>query len=225
MSEERQKHSHFKMILAILLLAGIAGLLVYSNAGMPFPQGLSLGMFTSIQPSSGEPFGIILSTGATSLYGNDFKIDKSAVSVNGICNLIKINDITIEKDNAKCDIVVGNFSGTFQYTEFGSIVFMGTSDSLILNSDKYSSSAPVSFDVEIIPVGFSVNGITSKRLSFVAPSGSIQKFGSEGSLKAISYLSNTTLDISNLIGRVELSTDELKVTGTATSVKGDEFDW
>ena len=225
---EEHKRSHFKLILAGLLLAGILGLLFYSATGSTFPQDFKLGMFTDVQKTNTEPFGISLSTDTIAFYGKSFNMDNSSFSAKGACSSIKISGTTIKSNDNRCGVSSDNFRGTFQYTTSGSIVFSGTADSLTVNSLEFSNNDtanPVKFEVEVIPALFSANGISSKELVLLAPSGSIQKFGKDGSLKAVSYLSQTSLDISNLLGRVELTTGELKVTGTATSVKGDEFNW
>lgn len=225
---EEHKRSHFKLIVAGLLLAGILGLLFYSATGKTFPQNFTLGMFTNTQKTNTEPFGISLSTGTTALYGKSFNIDNSSISASGVCSSIKISGTTIKSSDNRCSISSDSFSGTFQYTQYGSVVFTGTADSLALNTLEFfnnDTANPVKFEIEVIPATLSANGISSKDLALVALSGSIQKFGKDGSLKAVSYLSQTSLDISNLLGRVELTTGELKVTGTATSVKGDEFNW
>ncbi|MBI2545458.1 MAG: hypothetical protein HYW22_02595 [Candidatus Aenigmarchaeota archaeon] len=227
MAEEHQKRSHFKMVLAILLLLGIFGLLVYSGSGKNF-SGFAIGNFIDSQRTNSgqpQPFGIILTTEASALYGRSFNVDNSSFSAEGTCTSIRVNDLKIEMGDAACMIVSDSFTGTFTYSESGSVIFSGTAGSITLNSDKFSSTSLVNIQVEVVPKDFSVIGVTTKNLNLTANSGNIQKIGKDGSVKTISYLSNTVLDISNLVGRVELSTGELKVTGTATSVKGDDFNW
>lgn len=220
---EGAKGGHFKLVLALVLLIGIIGLVVYANAGHGFLNAFKTGKIANVQQK--EPFGIALSTVATALYGKSFTISGSPFSFDGVCSSVKVGGLKIEGDQTRCSASADSFTGTFQYTQFGSILLTGSAGSVKVNSNKYSSATPISFEFEVIPTGFLVTGISEIKISLVAPSGKIERYGKDGSLKSIAYLSQSTLDLNNLVANAMLERGELKLTGTATSVKSEEFSW
>ena len=222
---EGGKGGHFKLVLALVLVVGIMGLIAYANTGQKFLQAFKIGKFADVQQSATEPFGIVLSTGVTALYGKSFSIAGSPFSFDGVCSLVKVGGLKIETEETRCSASAESFTGTFQYSPFGSIVFSGSSNTVKVNSNKYSAATPISFEFEVIPTKFSVAGINANTISIVAPSGKIEKYGKDGSLKAVAYLSQSTLDLNSLVAYAQLENGELKVTGTATSVKSEEFSW
>ncbi len=221
-SSGEKKRSNFKMFLALFLIAGIVGLLAYGNKGDNAVSSV-LGRFTNIG-AGGDAFDLRLSTDATVLYGNSFALSGSDITISGVCNVVNIGELTIERENTRCTIQTSGYSGKFDYTPFGSIVLAGQSSAVKLDTYTYSSGKPVNFEVEIIPMGMFVTGISKSKLSMVAPFGEIAKF-SNGELKGVSYLSGTPLDINNLNGNIELKDGVLTITGAATAVKSTEFTW
>ena len=222
---EGVKGGHFKLILALVLIMGIIGLIAYANTGGKFLQALKIGKFSEVQQQQAEPFGIVLSTETTALYGKSFSIASSPFSFEGICSTVKVGGLNIETEETRCSASADSFTGTFQYSPFGSVLFIGSANSVKVNANKYSSATPISFEFETIPTKFSVAGINVPTVSLVAPTGKIEKYGKDGSLKGIAFLSQSTLDINSLTGSVQLENGELKITGSATSVKSEEFTW
>lgn len=222
---EGHGHGHFKLILALVLIVGIMGLIGYANTGQKFLQAFKIGKFTEVQPTQAEPFGISLTTGVTALYGKSFSIAGSPFSFEGVCSLVTVGGLKIETEETRCSASVESFTGTFQYSPFGSILFTGSADTIKVNANKYISQTAISFEFEVIPAGFVVAGINENSISLIAPSGKIEKYGKDGSLKSIAYLSQSTLDLNSLTASTQLENGELKITGTATSVKSEEFSW
>ncbi len=222
---EGHSGGHFKIILALVLIAGIMGLIAYANTGDQFLQAFKIGKFADVQQTTAEPFGISLTTGVTALYGKSFSIAGSPFSFEGVCSSLKVGGLDIEREETRCSVSIEGFTGTFQYSPFGSILFVGSGSSVKVDSNRYSSAAPISFEFEAIPAGFFVGGISENKISVVVPAGKIEKYGKDGSLKAVAYLSQSTLDLSSLFGNAQLDNGELKITGTATSVKSEEFSW
>lgn len=220
---EGAKGGHFKLILALVLIVGIMGLIAYANSGDGFLKAFKAGR--AVQTAGAEPFGISLSTGTTALYGKSFAIAGSPFSFTGVCSFIKVGGLTIQSEETRCSASAESFTGTFQYSQFGSIVFVGSADSVKVNSNTYNAATPIDFEFEVIPTGFFVGGISETKLSLIAPSGKIEKYGKDGSLKAVAFLSQSMLDLNSLVGNAQLENGELKVTGTATSVKSEEFSW
>lgn len=226
MTEGGHSSHHLKLILALVLIVGIMGLIAYANTGQKFMEAFKLGRFANVQTTvQAEPFGVSLTTSATALYGKSFTITSAPFSFDGVCSLIKISGLKIENEETRCSASADSFTGTFQYSPFGSIVFVGSADVVKVNGNKYSASTPISFEFEVIPAGFLVAGINADKISLVAPAGKIEKYGKDGSLKAVAYLSQSTLDINSLIANAQLEKGELKISGTATSVKSEEFSW
>ncbi|MBI2005511.1 MAG: hypothetical protein HYS80_01990 [Candidatus Aenigmarchaeota archaeon] len=226
MTEHGHGGHHFKLVLALLLIVGIMGLIAYANTGQKFLEAFKVGKFADVQPSTQtESFGMVLSTGVTALYGKSFSIAGSPFSFEGVCNFMKVGGLIIETEETRCSASAEGFTGTFQYSPFGSIVFVGSANAVKVNANKYSAATPISFEFEVIPTGFSVAGINVNSISMVAQSGDIEKYGKDGSLKAVAYLSQSTLDINSLIASAQLEKGELKISGIATSVKSEEFSW
>ncbi len=223
---EGSKGGHFKLILALVLIVGIIGLITYANAGQKFLQTFKLGKFADVQTQvTGSPFSISLTTTATALYGKSFSITDSPFSFEGICSIVKVGGLKIEGEETRCSASGDSFTGTFAYSTFGSIIFTGSANDVKVNANKYSSQTPIAVEFEVIPTGFSVAGISSNTISLIAPTGKIEKYGKDGSLKGIAYLSQSTLDINSLTASAQLEKGELKIIGTATSVKSEEFSW
>ena len=222
---EGGKGGHFKLVLALVLIAGIMGLIAYANTGQKFLQTFKLGKFTEVQPATTEPFGISISTGVTALYGKSFSITGASFSFEGVCSLVNVGGLKIESEATRCSVSVESFTGTFQYSPFGSLIFTGSGNNIKVDSNKYSAATPISFEFEVIPTGFFVAGINENTISMVAPTGKIDKYGKDGSLKSVAYLSQSTLDLNSLVANVQLEQGELKITGTASSVKSEEFSW
>lgn len=222
---EGSRGGHFKLVLALVLIAGILGLVAYANTGQKFLEAFKIGKFTNVQPDAqAEPFGILLSTGVTALYGKSFSIAGSPFSFEGVCNLITLGGVTATSDETRCSVSVDSFVGTFQYTQFGSILFVGSAPAVKVDTKKYSTATPINFEFEVIPTGFSVVGINEKQVTLSVPSGRIERYSSDGSLRGTESL-NQSIDLNNLIANAELKNGELKVTGTATSVRSEEFSW
>lgn len=222
---EGSKGGHLKLILALVLIVGIMGMIAYANTGQKFLQAFKIGKFADVQSSTAEPFGISLTTGVTALYGKSFSIATSPFSFDGVCSLIKVGGLKIETEETRCSASAESFTGAFQYSPFGSILFVGSANAVKVNDNKYSAATPISFEFEVIPAGFIVAGINENAISLVTPSGKIEKYGKDGSLKSVAYLSQSTLDINSLVANAQLERGELKVTGTAASVKSEEFSW
>ncbi len=223
---EGHSGGHFKLVLALVLIAGIMGLIAYANTGERFLQEFKLGRFANVDTTvTSEPFGISMSTGLTVLYGKSFALSSSPFSFSGICSLVQVGGLAIESEETRCSVSSEGFTGTFQYTPFGSMIIAGSGSNVKVGPNKYSAAAPISFEFEVIPTEFFVSGINENKVSLVAPSGKIERYGKDGSLNGIESLSQSTLDLNSLVANVQLENGELKITGTATSVKSEEFSW
>ncbi len=226
MTEKAGHGHHFKLVLALLLVAGIMGLVVYANTSGKLAETFKIGRFANVESTEEkESFSISMTTGTSALYGKKFQISASPFSFEGVCSLIKVGGLRIETQDTRCTASTDSFTGSFEYTSFGSIMFTGTANSVTVDSNKYSLDTPVSFEFEAIPTSFSVSGTSADKISMVAPFGAIEKYGADGSLKGVAYLSQSTLDLNSLVANVRLDQGELKIIGTATSVKSDEFSW
>lgn len=223
MSEGSGKGGHFKLILALALVLGIIGLSVYANTGPKFLSALKTGKVTNMQQA--EPFGVSLTTATTALYGKSFSVSSSQFSFEGVCNLVKVGGFKVEGEETRCSASADGFTGSYQYTQFGSLVIGGSANSVKIDSKRYSSSVPTSFEFEVIPIGFSLTGISEPKLSMTVPTGTIERYGKDGSLKSIAYLSQSSLDLNSLVANAQLEKGQLKLTGTVTSVKSEEFSW
>ncbi|MEM5808249.1 MAG: hypothetical protein QW818_03900, partial [Candidatus Aenigmatarchaeota archaeon] len=129
---EDVKGGHFKLILALVLIVGILGLIAYANMGQQFLKVFKVGKFADVQKPAAKPFGIVLKTETTTLYGKSLTLTNSVVNLKGVCNTIKLDTVKTKIED-RCTFSSDDVTGNLLY-EAGSIIVRGTSPSITLDS-------------------------------------------------------------------------------------------
>lgn len=222
-----KRHHHWKIWLTLILVLGIVGLLLYTDAGKKTLSLFKIPQFTKTVPATtGPQFSITLSSNKEAFYSQMYTVTNSTFTANGICKqFIEINDLVLQKGATRCNVILGGFSGKVEYTNAGSVVASGESSSIILDDSAYSSSKPIKIDLEVIPFTSMVDGVSKQKISLSSVSGSITRFKEDGSVKSVVYLSNNSLEISNFAGSLGLENETAILTGMTNSVKGTDFSW
>lgn len=212
---------HWKAFLALIMIIGIIGLITYSDVGKNLLQTFG-GWFTRTKVS-GESFVIVLSSEKEAFYGQTYKVANATFSSEGICQPIKLNEITLEK-SLRCKIAIIDLTGQVGYASVGSIKVSGESDSVNIDGSTYSSAIPIKIEFEIIPFNFILADISERKISLTSVTGEIKRIEND-TLVGYWKLDASSLDISNFVGEIKLADGLVILTGTATSVEGKNFSW
>ncbi len=220
-------HHHWKIWLTLILILGIVGLLLYTDAGKKTLSLFKIPQFIKTNPTpTGAQFSITLNSNKEAFYSQMYTVTNSTFVANGICRqFIEINDLVLQKGATRCSVILGGFSGKVEYTNAGSVVASGESSSIVLDDSAYSSSKPIKVDLEVIPFTSVVDSLYKQKISLPSVSGTITRFKEDGSIKSVVYLSNNSLEISNFAGSLKLENETVILTGITNSVKGTDFSW
>jgi hypothetical protein len=222
-----RKHHHWKIWLTLILILGIVGLLLYTDAGKKTLSLFKIPQFIKATPTpTGAQFSITLNSNTEAFYSQMYAVTNSTFVANGICRqFIELNDLVLQKGGTRCSIILGSLSGKVEYTNAGSVVASGESSSIVLDDSAYSSSKPIKVDLEVIPFTSVVDSLYKQKISLPSVSGTITRFKEDGSIKSVVYLSNNSLEISNFAGSLKLENETAILSGIANSVKGTDFSW
>jgi len=225
MSEKH--HHHWKIWLTLILILGIVGLLLYTDAGKKTLSLFKLPQFIKTTPKpTGPQFSITLNSNKEAFYSKMYTVTNSTFTANGICRqFIQINDLVLQKGETRCSVTLAGFSGKVEYTNAGSVVASGESSSIFLDDFAYSSSKPIKVDLEVMPSTSMVDSVYQQKISIPSVSGSVTRFKEDGSVKSVVYLSNNSLEISNFAGSLKLENETAILSGITNSVKGTDFSW
>ncbi|MBI5871895.1 hypothetical protein HZB88_02315 [archaeon] len=223
---ETHRH-HWKIWLTLVLVVGILGLFLYTDTGKKTLNLFKLGQFTKTTATpTGAQFSISLNSNIDAFYSQLYKVTNSSFAANGICRQsIKLNELVLQKEATRCDAILSGFSGTFDYTKAGSIVLSGESSVIFIDDSTYSSSKPIQVELEVIPFKFTLEGLSQQKISLPSVSGDVDRLKEDGSVKAVVYLANNSLEISNFLGSLKLENGTAILNGMANSVKGTDFSW
>lgn len=213
---------HWRAFLALIIVIGIIGLMTQGDIAKNLLGGLKVGGFAKTKEVQ-EGFSIVLSSEKEAFYGQTYKVSNATFSSEGICQPIKLNEMTLEK-SLRCHIAIIDLTGQFEYASVGSIKVVGESSSANIDGSIYSSAVPIKIDLEIIPFNFTLATISENKISLTSVSGDIKRLKND-TLEAITYLDASSLDISNFVGEIKLVNGLVVLTGTATSVEGQNFSW
>jgi len=220
-------HHHWKIWLTLILILGIVGLLMYTDAGKKTLSLFKLPQFIKTAPkTTGTQFSIDLSSNKEAFYSQIYTVANSTFTADGICmQFIQINDLVLQKGETRCSITLNGFSGTVEYTNAGSIAVSGESGIVVLDDFAYSSSKPIKIDLEVIPFTSMADSLYKQKFSFASVYGNITRFKEDGSVKSVVYLNNNSLEISNFAGSLKLENETAILSGMTNSVKGTDFSW
>jgi hypothetical protein len=219
-----KKHHHWKLWLSVVLILGIAGLLLYTQAANK-SLGLSkIGNFIKNTPSEGDFF-FQLNSDEESFYKQSYKIANSSFVAIGICqNPVKVSDVNVNRDGVQCKIELTEFSGTFDYTQGGAVLVSGKAVVMKIDDSTYSSTGGLKVTFELIPANFTLSDFSADKIVLATANGNVSKIKG-GAISVVGYLNNELLEIDNFDGSLKLEGSQLSLQGMANSIKSQDFEW
>lgn len=215
----------WKILLAVLLILGMAGLLALTPQGQSFLAGIGIdlsGVFTLFKPPiSGNYFSFSLTLDKSLMNGMSFKLEDGSVRANGtyIDDVILGNSIR-EKKTKEGNVELSGFKGTVYVTN--TIKIVGDAASVAVEGEVTRSvDKMLKVQIEIYPNSYFVAPVTENKIQFSSIDGKLERIG-DG---AIQPLKNDTIDISNFIGNVRLEDGLVILSGSTTQITGKTFSW
>lgn len=222
---EKKGHHHWKLWVSIFLVIGIMGLLFYTNAGRKTLNFFNIGRFVETSPTNVQYFIVELDTNEEAFYSQHYELSNTTFTSSGICQQdIKINDINLNRDVMPCEISLSGLSGSFDYTQSGSVFITGKVTSMKIGDTLYSGEN-LKITIEVIPNSFLLADVSEKKLTFPSVTGKISKIRADGNTSMVGFLNANSLDISNFNGLLKLDKNQLILNGMASSVGSQEFKW
>lgn len=226
---------NWKVLLALFIIVGITGLLMFTERGRDFKEryldkyiqrvgsflrGITGGV---IMPEVNRTLQFTVETDPSSLRGIDFQLDGlpfegeltyEAVSVGG-------QNINL-KDEEEIDFTTDAMSGSVSVDDDGVMRISGQASSIELNGMVFTSKSEeekVEFYLAGSPVAFSLEGIEKDGLLFSEVSGSLKLKGWQPL-----ELEDDELDIRFFKGNVEQEKDQLIISGKAEKARLNDVD-
>ena len=219
--ERKKPHHHWKLWLSLILIAGIVGLLFYTDT-LNFAK---IGNFVGTVSPPPQTFPIQLEVDEQTFYSQSLTIFNTSFAAEGVCQQgIKINDITLSKEGAVCKANFNSLSGSFDFTAGGSLIINGEVESMKIDDVSYSSGKPMKIVIQMVPTKFLLSDLSLKSINLPTASGKIAKLRGDGA-SVIGMLDKEPVEISNFIGYLKLEDGKVFLTGEASSVKSQEFKW
>ena len=217
----------WKVVLSLLLILVLAGILLATDFGKNYADFLRTGLgnlvgsFSFLPPPAGS-FEILLEGNTRPFYGQVFTAANSTLTAEAVCATnIRINELTLDKADRKCEISAAEAKGKFEITTGGSIILSFDTNSLSLDQSLYSGKMHV--DAELVPLNFLVTGITNDKISLQGVDGELKKFSPDGSIGQTNTLKNETVTISHFAGLIQWKDSKIILQGIVSSVEGSTF--
>lgn len=219
MSEKRQHH--LKIWLAVFLVLGILGMMLYTDAGKKTLSVFKVGKFVKPAPADVSRFIVVLNAEKDAFYGLSLSVSDADFVSEGVCQqMIKLGDFTLQKSGTRCKAAISGFKGAFTYTQAGSIQINGDSLNVLLDDTSYSSDKPIHIEMEVIPFTFSLDSFEVGAVPLSSVKGELTKLKDDGSVGAIAYLDNSSIEIDNFLGSLRLDNGKTILNGLASSIEG-----
>lgn len=245
---------NWKSLLTIFVILGIGALLLTTESGAKFAgqtldfakvkvgnfiSGFFSGSFSwglpfsssSWKIPSGEQFLIILSVEKGSFYGQQYSVPNTSLSMRAVCDTgIKVNDVMLKTQFIACSIYAEDMKGVFEYTESGTVKFEGEVSSIMVDGSTYTSDSGIlKASFELLPFEFELSDLLQRKITIASATGSIQRLNPDGSVKSTEGLDAESLEISGFVGFIKLEGSNIRLQGSAVSVRGagahSSFSW
>lgn len=196
----------------------------FSGSGFQLPIGPE-------QMPSGNPFLMSLVTAKESFYGQSYAVYNTSFEAKSLCEYgIRIDDIHVRTEAKECVIEAEEMRGAFEYTTAGTVKFDGEVSRLEIDNNVYTSTGKaIKLSFEVIPKDFVLVGLTQSKVTIASATGRISRLSPQGSIKSTEELYAEKLEISGFVGFIKLEEPNIKLQGTAVSVKGtgasSSFSW
>jgi len=241
-----------KLLFTAFVIVAIGALLLTTKSGQKFTgqaldsvkikvgnfvSGLFSGTFKWELPfgggrmPSGEQFPIVLSVAKDSFYGQAYIVDNTSLNMEGICSAqIKVGDTMLRTESKQCAIVAEQMKGTFEYSIAGIVSFDGDVGNMVVDGHTYTSSGSrLKTSFEVLPINFILAGVSERKITIPAATGSIGRLNPDGSIKSTEELASEELEISGFVGFIRLEESNINMQGMAVSVQGtgphSSFSW
>jgi hypothetical protein len=219
----------WKGLLSVFVILGIIGLLLTTESGQQYVDLLReklTGFFPSLSifGEKGEPFFVILRADADNFVGQSFNVKDGSFSSFGLCQgLIWVNDVKIDKGNARCNIDADVVSGSFEFTDAGTIIGKFDSTRLTIDDASFLPSDGLKVQFEIVAFNFLVSGAEKGSIRFDSITGELEKLKSDGSTDQIKNLDAEPLELDGFAGNIRLDGSSITMNGLATGARGSGF--
>jgi hypothetical protein len=232
---------NWKILLAIVAIAGIGLLLMQTDSGRGYLGQASdffgswVGNFVSGlgngNPPSGKPFTIDLSAEKQSFFGQKYDLGNASLRVEGTCRSpISVGNIALRSEGGSCVADLGGAKGTFEYDQDGTVLFIGETDELTVNGDRMTSAVEqgkattkVKVALEIAAGKFTLGDLSQDKITLSSVTGSIDRLSSDGTTaKSHEEMASETLEISHFTGYIKLDDAKIIMHGIAYSVSGSD---
>lgn len=219
--EGKKLHHYWKLWLSLVFIAGIFGMLFYTNA-LNF---VKIGKFIETVSPPIQYFPIELQADENTFYSHGFTIANTSISAEGICQQkVKINDISISRDGVVCKVFLNGLDGSLDFSAGGSMIISGNVESIKIDDSSFSSGNSLKVYIEMVPTKFLLSDLSLKSINLPTASGKISKLRGDGA-SVIGMLDKNPLEINNFNGYLKLEDGKMFLMGETSSVKSQEFKW
>lgn len=221
---------HWKGLLSIFVILAIVGLLLTTESGQRYVDVLRdsmTGFFASLTgfgAGVGEPFLMLLRGNEADFAGQSFSVKDGIFIGFGICQgLIQINDVMIDKGNARCNIDAEIVDGSFEFTGAGVLAARFDTSRITIDDASFLPSDKLSVSFEIVAFDFLLSGTEKRSIRFESITGELEKLKADGTTDQIKNLAAEPLQIDGFMGNIRLGDSMVTVNGLATAVRGSGF--
>lgn len=216
---------HLKALLALFIIIGIAGLLIFSKSGKNFREKYldkytkSIGSYVDVirskfikTPPINRTLELSIKTNSSSLRNEEFKVKsfEGTLTYNSI--LIGGQSISM-REGKEVDFSCNNMEGSVFIDNAGKIRISGYANSVELNGMVFSPKSGeknIEFNLIGTPISFSLKNVEKDKLTLSRASGYL-------TLKGLSplMLENDNLNILHFKGSIEQTDNSLTISGKA----------
>jgi hypothetical protein len=206
----------WKLLLAVLIILGIAGLLFFWETGTGYLDFLKtkVGEFTAVVfkwvAPSGKQFSIVLTTDKEIFYGQKYKVSNSTFESLGTVKEVRINNAV---STSQASIKIEGMKGSFEITRQNTVKISADAASVVLSTVQFSNA---NVYVEILPSSFLLSQFNQDKLVFSSVSGQVRT--EEGWAKE---LANADIEIYNFKGSLKLEGNQTVLEGLTSKLIAD----
>jgi hypothetical protein len=204
----------WKLLLAVLVILGIAGLLFFWETGTGYLNFLKnkVGEFTSIifkwVAPGGKQFSITLTADKEIFYGQKYKISNSTFEGSGAVKELKINSAVSTVTQAS--IKIEAMKDSFEITRQNSVKISADAASIVINAVQFLNT---NVYVEMLPSSFLLSQFNQDKLMLYSVNGQVKT--EEGWVKE---LSNADIEIQNFKGSLKSDGDQAVLEGLTSKL-------
>ena len=211
---------HTKIILIALLLILIAGLLVATSVGNNLFGNTNVlpGLASLLNFGPKEYYHMQLVANKEAFAGKSFELSNTTLQLSGIClGYVYAFGANIAKEG-RCSIFVEQAAGKVEYSSIGTIEASIDASQLSLDNSVIVPTNDKRVRFSVVPSELYIERYSAYTVSLPAVTGEVKRFKSDGNQDQIKNLDNEKVEITNYIGNVRLSLNDMVLSGSATKV-------